>query len=161
ERAHGRARLRLLRRGRPARLPVADPGLSRAGGSGPDRHLLAGVSGLRRAAAAELRRAVEDAAARLPGRDGGRVGRRRPAPARHRLDLRGVRTAADRALSRAPGVLISVLMPVRDGEPYLREALESILAQTHRELEVVVVDDGSDDATPAILSSYGDPRLRV
>jgi len=58
-------------------------------------------------------------------------------------------------------VLISVLLPVRNGEAYLREALESVLAQTHRELELLVVDDGSDDATHAILSSYEDPRLRV
>ena len=58
-------------------------------------------------------------------------------------------------------MLISVLLPVRNGEAYLREALESVLAQTHRELEILAVDDGSDDATPAIFSSYGDPRLRV
>jgi len=58
-------------------------------------------------------------------------------------------------------VLISVLMPVRNGEAYLVEALESVLGQTHDDLELVVVDDGSDDATPAILASSRDPRLRV
>ena len=58
-------------------------------------------------------------------------------------------------------MLISVLMPVRNGEAYLAEAVESVLAQTHRELELLVVDDGSDDETPSILASCRDPRLQV
>jgi glycosyltransferase involved in cell wall biosynthesis len=56
---------------------------------------------------------------------------------------------------------ISVLLPVRDGAAFLREALESVLAQTLRDFELIVVDDGSEDATPAILASLGDDRLRV
>jgi glycosyltransferase involved in cell wall biosynthesis len=58
-------------------------------------------------------------------------------------------------------VFVSVVLPVRNGERYLREALDSLVAQTHRELEVVVVDDGSDDSTPAILAGYDDLRLRT
>ena len=58
-------------------------------------------------------------------------------------------------------MLISVLMPVRNGEAYVAEAIESVLAQTHDELELIVVDDGSDDETPSILASYRDPRLHV
>ena len=51
-------------------------------------------------------------------------------------------------------------MAVRDGEQYLREALDSILHQSVPPAEVVVVDDGSIDGSPAILASYGD-ALRV
>jgi glycosyltransferase involved in cell wall biosynthesis len=48
-------------------------------------------------------------------------------------------------------------MPVRDGGTYLAEAIDSILAQTVVPDEIVVVDDGSTDDTPAILRRYGDP----
>ena len=51
---------------------------------------------------------------------------------------------------------VSVVMTVRDGERYLAEAIDSILAQTRPPDEVVVVDDGSTDATIDILSGYGD-----
>ena len=56
---------------------------------------------------------------------------------------------------------VSVVLPVRDGGPFLREAVESVLAQTLSSLELVVVDDGSSDETPAILASVGDSRLKV
>ncbi|MBV9925974.1 MAG: glycosyltransferase [Acidobacteria bacterium] len=52
---------------------------------------------------------------------------------------------------------VSVIMPVYNGENYLRSAVESVLAQTFRDFEVVVVDDGSKDSTPEIAQSYGDP----
>jgi glycosyltransferase involved in cell wall biosynthesis len=58
-------------------------------------------------------------------------------------------------------VSVSVVLPVRNGALYLREALDSVLAQTAAELELVVVDDGSTDDTPEILRSYRDERLRV
>ena len=41
--------------------------------------------------------------------------------------------------------MISVIVPVYNVEPYLRECLDSILAQTFRDLEVILVDDGSTD----------------
>jgi glycosyltransferase involved in cell wall biosynthesis len=58
---------------------------------------------------------------------------------------------------------VSVVMSVRDGARYLRAAVDSILAQTYRDFEFVVVDDGSTDETPSILQSYAraDPRLRI
>jgi glycosyltransferase involved in cell wall biosynthesis len=54
---------------------------------------------------------------------------------------------------------VTVLLPVRDGEAYLREAIDSILGQTFRDLELLVIDDGSVDESPAIASSYPDPRV--
>jgi hypothetical protein len=56
---------------------------------------------------------------------------------------------------------ISVLMAVYNGAAYLREAIDSVLAQTYRDFEFVIVDDGSNDTTPSILTSYTDERLRI
>lgn len=63
-----------------------------------------------------------------------------------------------------PGVpLTSVVMPVFNGEPFLREAVESILNQTFPDFELIIINDGSTDATAAMLDSYArsDPRVRV
>lgn len=57
--------------------------------------------------------------------------------------------------------LVSVLMPVYNAEQHLREAVESILAQTHTALELVIVNDGSTDGSEAIIRSYQDPRIRL
>lgn len=54
---------------------------------------------------------------------------------------------------------ISVIMPVYNGEKYLREAVDSILAQTFTDFEFIIIDDGSTDSTPRILDSYTDPRI--
>ena len=56
---------------------------------------------------------------------------------------------------------VSVLMGVWNGAPRVREAIESVLGQTLGDLELVVVDDGSTDATASILGSFGDARVRV
>ena len=61
----------------------------------------------------------------------------------------------------AASPLVTVLLAVADGERYLPTALESILRQTLKDLELLVVDDGSTDATPAILEAVEDARLRV
>ena len=53
-------------------------------------------------------------------------------------------------------LLISCIIPVFNGERYLREAIDSILAQTHRPLEIIIVDDGSTDGTRAVVANYGD-----
>jgi len=50
-------------------------------------------------------------------------------------------------------------MAVYNGERYMREAVDSILAQTFPDFEFIIVDDASTDSTPAILDSYNDPRL--
>jgi glycosyltransferase involved in cell wall biosynthesis len=51
---------------------------------------------------------------------------------------------------------VSVVISVRDGATYLAAALDSILDQTPPPTEIVVVDDGSRDATPDVLSHYAD-----
>lgn len=58
---------------------------------------------------------------------------------------------------------VSVILPVYNGEKYLKECLDSIVGQTFSDLEVVVVDDGSTDSTPEILASYSNkiPRLNI
>jgi glycosyltransferase involved in cell wall biosynthesis len=55
---------------------------------------------------------------------------------------------------------VSVVVPTYNRAPLLRESLESLLAQEGVALEVVVVDDGSTDETPALLGGWSDPRLR-
>ena len=58
---------------------------------------------------------------------------------------------------------LSVLMSVYNGEKYLVEAIESILAQTFREFEFLIMDDGSKDGSREILESFvaRDNRIRV
>jgi glycosyltransferase involved in cell wall biosynthesis len=55
--------------------------------------------------------------------------------------------------------LVSCIVPVFNGERYIREALDSIFAQTYRPLEIIVADDGSTDNTAVLVGSYGD-RVR-
>jgi len=56
---------------------------------------------------------------------------------------------------------ITVLMTVYNEERFLRQAVDSILAQTYSDFELLVIDDASTDASPAILAGYDDPRVRV
>ena len=57
--------------------------------------------------------------------------------------------------------LITVLMPMRNAQRYVREALDSVLSQTGVELEVLVIDDGSTDQSAEIVSRVEDPRVRM
>jgi glycosyltransferase involved in cell wall biosynthesis len=52
--------------------------------------------------------------------------------------------------------LVSCIIPVHNGEPYLRESVQSVLAQTYRPIEILVIDDGSTDGTAAALADYGE-----
>ena len=52
--------------------------------------------------------------------------------------------------------VVSVLMPVYNGERFLKEALDSIFAQTFQDFEVIIVDDGSTDNTAEIIHQYDD-----
>src|SRR6266487_2877288 len=52
-------------------------------------------------------------------------------------------------------------MGVHNGAPWVREAVMSVLTQTAPDLELIVIDDASDDATPDLLAAVSDLRLRV
>jgi glycosyltransferase involved in cell wall biosynthesis len=56
---------------------------------------------------------------------------------------------------------VSVVIPVYNGARTLARAVDSILGQSLRDIELIVVDDGSTDATPDILAAIPDSRLRV
>lgn len=58
---------------------------------------------------------------------------------------------------------VSILMPVYNGESHLKEAIDSILAQSFRDFEFLIIDDGSTDETLDILNEYvrKDERVRV
>ena len=57
--------------------------------------------------------------------------------------------------------LVTVVLPVHDGEPYLAVAIESILRQTLRDLELIVIDDGSTDGSARIAAGFADARVRL
>ncbi|CAG1016424.1 Putative glycosyltransferase EpsE [Anaerolineales bacterium] len=56
---------------------------------------------------------------------------------------------------------VTVLMPVFNGAAFLRQAIESILCQTYRDFELLIIDDGSTDDSSFIISSYDDHRIRL
>lgn len=55
----------------------------------------------------------------------------------------------------------TIVIPVFNGETTLREAIDSALAQTYENFEVLVIDDGSTDSSAEIVGTYDDPRLRM
>lgn len=58
-------------------------------------------------------------------------------------------------------MFVSVVIPLYNKEAYVRRAVESVLAQTHADFEVVVVDDGSRDGSAAVVRAIPDPRVRL
>lgn len=56
---------------------------------------------------------------------------------------------------------VSVCIPVYQGERYLAETIRSVLDQSYRDFELVVLDNASTDASGAIARAFGDPRIRV
>jgi glycosyltransferase involved in cell wall biosynthesis len=62
-------------------------------------------------------------------------------------------------MSNSPKV--SVVIPVYNREPYVGKALESVLAQTFADFEVLVIDDGSTDRSRQVVQAYRDPRVRL
>ena len=56
---------------------------------------------------------------------------------------------------------ISVCMPMFNASRYLRECIDSILAQTFTDFELLIADDGSTDNSVEIVESYTDPRIRL
>ncbi len=58
-------------------------------------------------------------------------------------------------------IKVTVLMPVYNAEKYLAEAIESILGQTFRDFEFLIINDGSTDGSLEIIKSYTDSRIRL
>lgn len=60
-------------------------------------------------------------------------------------------------------MLVSIIMPVYNSEKYLNDAIESVLAQTYSEFELLLIDDGSTDNSPAVCDHFEtvDPRIRT
>lgn len=56
---------------------------------------------------------------------------------------------------------ITVLMPVRNGEKYIKDAIDSVLRQTLTDFEFLIIDDGSTDHTVEIIQGYKDKRIRL
>lgn len=59
------------------------------------------------------------------------------------------------------GPRVSVVLPIFNVEKYLRRSLDALLCQTLRDIEIICVDDGSTDGTPAILAEYAERDARV
>ena len=70
--------------------------------------------------------------------------------------MSAVKSVAD---PQAP--LVSVVMPVYNAQATMARSIDSVLAQTHRELELILVDDGSRDGSAAIMEAYAARDARV
>lgn len=77
---------------------------------------------------------------------------------RSRAEARPERALNDPALS---ALQVSVLMAVYNGAAYLEEAIDSVLAQTLRNFELILVDDGSTDQSPEIMARYAEQDTQV
>ncbi len=73
--------------------------------------------------------------------------------------LGGTRYEFDLKMSKKP--FISVVMPVYNAERYLRKAIESILRQSHKGFEFIIIEDCSKDSSLSIIENYAkrDPRI--
>ena len=56
--------------------------------------------------------------------------------------------------------LVSIIMPVYNTEKFLRDAIDSVLGQTHQEWELLIVNDGSTDGSAQIVGDYDDSRIK-
>jgi phenylacetate-CoA ligase len=75
--------------------------------------------------------------------------------------LKSVKLSSKCSIIPSDPPLISVIMPAYNAERFIREAIDSVLAQTFEHFELIVVDDGSSDHTVPIIESIHDPRLRL
>jgi len=71
--------------------------------------------------------------------------------------------SASEGIRSMNGPLISVCMPAYNGESYIAEAIDSVLSQSHRNFELIITDDSSNDGTVEIIRAYldRDPRVKL
>jgi glycosyltransferase involved in cell wall biosynthesis len=56
---------------------------------------------------------------------------------------------------------ITIVMPVYNGAKYIRRAIDSLLGQTYKDFELLIINDGSTDTSADIVNSYKDPRIKL
>ena len=69
-------------------------------------------------------------------------------------------SAVIRHSNGAHAAKVSIVLPTHNGSKYIRRSIESCLAQSHTNLELIVVDDGSTEDMRAVVSEFSDPRVR-
>jgi glycosyltransferase involved in cell wall biosynthesis len=57
-------------------------------------------------------------------------------------------------------IKVSIVLPTYNGAKYIRQSIDSCLDQTYKNIELIIVDDGSTDETPEIIKSYNDERIK-
>ncbi len=92
---------------------------------------------------------------------GDRPAEESPRPGPLRLGSEQALSADEGRSKLTPTRTVSVCLPTYNGANYIEEALRSILNQTYQDFELLVVDDGSTDATLDIIQSFSDPRIRL
>lgn len=63
-------------------------------------------------------------------------------------------------MTTGSGNLISVIMPCYNAQDYIAAAIESVLAQTHKRLELIIINDGSTDRSEEIINGFNDQRIK-
>ncbi|MBL4744192.1 MAG: glycosyltransferase [Cycloclasticus sp.] len=58
-------------------------------------------------------------------------------------------------------ISVSILMPMRNAEAYIKETVQSLLNQSFSDFEIIVVNDGSDDKSQALVESFSDARIKI
>ena len=64
-------------------------------------------------------------------------------------------------MSNTTAVKVSIVIPLYEKAAYIQRAIESVLAQTHQNFELIVIDDGSTDGGGNIVRRFTDPRIRM
>jgi glycosyltransferase involved in cell wall biosynthesis len=63
-------------------------------------------------------------------------------------------------MAQKNGKLLTVCMPVYNGSAYIAQSIDSVLAQSYKDFQLIICDNGSTDDTPRIVKKYDDPRIR-